>query len=72
MSLLDNQNHSTDELYVKYLQFTGVILEDYEPIEIAGIMVIQALSLYRSCLSEEDYQKMVKTIYDHRDQVKTF
>ncbi len=72
MSLLDNQNHSTDELYVKYLQFAGVMLEDYEPIEIAGIMVIQALSLYRSCLNEEDYQKMVKTIYDHRDQVKTF
>jgi len=48
------------------------MLEEYDAMEIAGIMAIQALSLYRTCMSEEDYQRMVKSIYDQRDQVKTF
>ncbi len=72
MSLLDNYKHSTEDLYAKYLQFTGVMLEEYDAMEIAGIMAIQALSLYSTCMSEEDYQRMVKSIYDQRDQVKTF
>ena len=72
MSLLDNYKHSTEDLYANYLQFTGVMLEEYDAMEIAGIMAIQALSLYRTCMSEEDYQRMVKSIYDQRDQVKTF
>lgn len=72
MSLLDNYKHSTEDLYAKYLQFTSVMLEEYSAIEVAAIMATQALSLYRSCMSEEDYQRMVKSIYDQRNEVKTF
>jgi hypothetical protein len=48
------------------------MLEDYKMIEIAGVMMTQALSLYRTSLTEEDYQLMVKSMYDRRDEVKTF
>ena len=72
MSLEENFEHSTEDLYAKYLQFTGIMLEEYDAMEIAAVMVTQALSLYRSCMSEEDYQRMVKSIYDQRNQVKTF
>jgi hypothetical protein len=63
---------STNELYAKYLQFTNLMLEDYDAMQIAAIMTIQGLSLYRTCMKEEDYQKMVKSIYDRRDEVNTF
>ena len=72
MSLDENFDHSTEELYAKYLQFTGVMLEDYDEIEIAAVMATQSLSLYRTCMSEEDYQRMTKSIYDQRNEVKTF
>lgn len=72
MAIIDKNAKSTDELYSKYLQFTGLMLEEYDAIEIAAIMAVQALSLYRTCMSEEDYQRMVKSIYDQRDQVQTF
>lgn len=72
MSLIDKDNKSTDDLYSKYLQFTGLMLEEYEAVEIAAIMAVQALSLYRTCMSDEDYQRMVKSIYDQRNQVQTF
>ncbi len=62
----------TNELYAKYLQFTNLMLEDYDAMQIAAIMTIQGLSLYRTCMKEEAYQKMVKSIYDRRDEVNTF
>ena len=72
MSIVDNNPHSIEDLYAKYLQFTSVMLENYKDIEIAGIMITQALSMYRTVLPEEDYQNMVKNIYERRNDVKTF
>ena len=71
MSISDQNEHCIEDLYAKYLQFTAVMLEDYKDIEIAGVMITQALSLYRTVLAEEDYQRMVKSIYERRNDVKT-
>jgi hypothetical protein len=62
----------TEELYGKYIKFTEVMLEEYDSLEIAGIMVSQALSIYRTVLSEGDYNQMVDNISDSRDLVYTF
>ena len=72
MSITDKNQHSIEDLYSKYLQFTSVMMEDYKDIEIAGIMITQALSIYKTVLEEEDYQRMVKSIYERRNDVKTF
>ena len=72
MSISDNNPHCIEDLYAKYLQFTAVMLEDYKDIEIAGVMIAQALSMYRTVLPEEDYQRMVKSIYERRNDVKSF
>lgn len=66
--MFDDEN----ELYFKYMAFNKIMLEDYEPLEVAAIMVIQGLSFYKSVMSEEDYQRIVKTIYDKRDSVHVF
>ena len=72
MSITDKNQHSIEDLYSKYLQFTSVMMEDYKDIEIAGIMITQALSIYKTVLEEEDYQRMVNSIYERRNDVKTF
>jgi hypothetical protein len=72
MSIADQNEKCIEDLYAKYLQFTSVMLEDYKDIEIAGVMITQALSMYRTVLPEEDYQRMVKSIYERRNDVKTF
>ena len=72
MSITDKNQHSIEDLYAKYLQFTSVMLEDYKDIEIAGVMITQALSMYKTVLPEEDYQRMTKSIYERRNDVKTF
>ena len=72
MSMIDKNEHCIEDLYAKYLQFTGIMLEEYKDIEIAGTMIAQALSMYRTVLPEEDYQRMVKNIYERRNDVKSF
>jgi hypothetical protein len=72
MSIADQNENCIEDLYAKYLQFTSVMLENYKDIEIAGVMITQALSMYRTVLSEEDYQRMVNSIYEKRNDVKTF
>ena len=72
MSITDKHDHSLEDLYAKYLQFTSVMLEEYQHLEIAGVMIAQALSMYRTVLEEKDYQKMVESIYNSKDDVKTF
>ena len=72
MSISDQNENCIEDLYTKYLQFTSVMLENYKDIEIAGVMITQALSMYRTVLSEEDYQRMVNSIYERRNDVKTF
>jgi len=61
-----------ETLYVKQLKFTDELCADYKPMEVAAILMAQALSIYRSGLSEEEYNSMVDTISASRGQVKTF
>ncbi len=70
--IFDDTDMSTESLYQKYMAFNKVMLEDHQAVEIASIMVIQGLSFFRTIMSEEDYQKIVKTIYDRRDLIHTF
>lgn len=72
MDLTENSKNNLEDLYSRYLQFTGIMLEEYDVMEIAAVMSTQALSLYKTCMSDEDYQRMVETVYNNRNEVKTF
>lgn len=69
---MDLNMDTTNSLYKKYMSFNDIMLEEHMPLEIAAIMVIQGLSFYRSFLNEEDYQRMVKSIYERKDEIQTF
>jgi hypothetical protein len=62
----------TLELYSNYMKFTETMSEKYDALAIAGIMTAQALSIYRTVLTEEDYNQIVDNISDSRDLVHTF
>jgi hypothetical protein len=68
---MDNDSR-TEELYSKYIKFTEIMLEEYDSLEIAGVMTAQALSIYRTMMSEKEYNQMVDNISDSRDLVYTF
>jgi len=60
------------QLYDNYLEFTDHMVGKHGPMEVAAIMMTQALSLYRSSLNEDEYNKMVDMISMSRTQIKTF
>lgn len=62
----------TLELYSDYMKFTETMSEKYDALAVAGVMTAQALSIYRTMLTEKDYNQIVDNISDSRDLVHTF
>lgn len=67
-------NDTTDQLenlYQDYWAFHATMIDkDHSPIEIAAILVAQALSIYKTVLEEDEYNAMVDSISDSRDKVQ--
>lgn len=59
------------ELYTKYLKFTDLMFEEYPPLEVAAIMSVISLSLYKTLLDEEGFQNIVDKISESRNEVKS-
>jgi|DEB0MinimDraft_10_1074344.scaffolds.fasta_scaffold41170_3 hypothetical protein len=59
--------------YNKFIDLANNLLEEkVDAMMVAAVMSTIGMSLYRTSLSEEDYNKMVKTMFDLRVEVKTF
>lgn len=59
-----------DPIYKKYAVFNEIMLEEYDPLEVAAIMIVQGLGIYKTTLGEHDYNKMVDMISARRESVK--
>jgi hypothetical protein len=59
-------------IYTEYLDFTSRMVREYGAMEVAGIMMAQALSIYRTGLDEMDYNSMVDSISASRSKVQKF
>ena len=69
---MDIEKDSVNDLYEKYMSFMEIMLEDHSLLEIASVLQVQSLTIYRSTMSEEDYNKMVDNISQRRNQIQTF
>jgi hypothetical protein len=61
-----------EDLYSKFLKFADDMAGEYGAMEVAAIMMTQALTIYKSAMNEEDYNNMVDSISASRGKVKTF
>ena len=61
-----------EELYNTYLGFTDSKVEEYGAMEVAAIMMAQAMSIYKTALDEMDYNKIIDNISASRGQVQKF
>lgn len=60
------------ELYTKYLIFADEMAQEHNAMEIAAVMMAQAMSIYKTALSEEDFNNIVDVISMSRQSVKIF
>ena len=54
-----------DELYEEFEKLT----RNHEPFLAAGIMMAQAMKIYKAMLSEEEFKLMTEHILDSRDSI---
>jgi hypothetical protein len=68
----DNSSDSgLDDLYQEYWMIHSQKLGTYDPLEVAAVLMAQAMTIYRTVLDEEDYNKIVDDIGRMRGRVKT-
>lgn len=68
---MNDSDNGIDELYQEYwVIHSAMIDKGHEPLEIAAILTAQAMSIYRTVLDNDDYNKMVDDIGQMRDRVK--
>ena len=65
-------NDKMQQIYDNYIEFTDHMVGVHGALEVAAVMMTQALSIYRSAMDPDDYDRMVDAISASRSQVKTF
>ena len=62
---------TVEELYRKFETLTVemVIEEKHDILECAAMMMAQAMRIYKTALTPEDYQSMMKTVLESRDVI---
>lgn len=54
-----------------YKLTNDLVVEGYKPFAVAAVHVMIALQMYKTALSDEEYNLMVDSISDSRDQIKS-
>ena len=67
---MNDSDSGIEELYQEYWSIHSEKLDNHSPLEVAAVLLAQAMSLYRTVLDENDYNKMVDDISKMRNKVK--
>lgn len=68
---MNNSDSGLEDLYQEYWTYHAqMISQGYKPLEIAAILLAQSMSIYKTVLDNDDYDKMVDSISDMRYNVK--
>ena len=59
-----------NDLYHKMYKDLNKLCEKNDPLVVAGIMLAQAIKIYKTTLPRKDFERMMDTISDSRDIVK--
>jgi len=59
-----------ESLYSKFMKVTDVMVADHGLYEVASVMMIIALGIYKTSMNDDEYEKMVVSIFDKRKEIK--
>ena len=69
---MDDHREELIEISDRMYQLTGKLIEEgQQPFAIAAIYIMIAMQIYKTMLSENEYNEMVDTISSNRNQVQT-
>ena len=70
--MADNEyDHKSWYLHQKVMDFADEMLDKkYDPLEVAAAQMVNAMRIYRTIMPEDQYDKMMKTVYETRKKVQ--
>ena len=66
------EDTEVETLYETFADLASSLSEEHSALAIAAVMNAVSMSIYKTTMSEEDYDKMAELIYDLRHDVQTF
>ena len=70
---MSKEDNNLEQIYNEVLMLIEQLLkEDHDPLAIAAVFASQAMGLYKTVLSESDYDRMMLSIIDKKDNVQPF
>ena len=70
MADMFKKDKKLNDLYQKMYKDLNMLCEKNDPLMVAGIMMAQAIKIYKTALPEEEFERMMDTIADSKDIVK--
>ena len=72
--MADNEyDHKSWYLHRKVIDFShNMENKEYDPLEIAAAQMVHAMRIYRTIMPEDQYDSMIKTVYENRKNVQPF
>lgn len=63
---------STEQLYSELMDFVAekTITDGHSGLEIAAVLAAQALTIYKTILSESEFNEIMLEIYNSRDRIR--
>lgn len=69
----DNMDEALKYCFSAYEEVTArLIKEGVAPFEVASIMIVTALRIYKTLLSEEEFNEVISHIGSTKDKVRSF
>lgn len=73
MSTIDSTDEELLAMEISFAELTNKFTQEgFSPYACAAIMTKIAFMIYKSSMSPEDYNLMIDSISDSRDQIRTF
>lgn len=70
----DNEyDHKSWYLHQKVIDFADEMLDrEYNPLEVAAAQMVNAMRIYRTIMPEDQYDSMMKNVFETRKKVQPF
>ena len=70
----DNEyDHKSWYLHQKVIDFADEMLDrEYNPLEVAAAQMVNAMRIYRTIMPEDQYDSMIKNVFETRKKVQPF